>query len=503
MRRIVLFFGIFWAVCSFSNVRLMLVGDSITRGVKSGDDLGFRNDFYDSLKSRAYPVDWVGIFGASPLQGHFKAGARISDMYPGPGGNNSLDAASSLDPFRPHVVMVHLGSNDVFSQDEIAPYSLDGGRTFQAETVSGRMAVFLSYLLQWKYGPRGGELRYLFVSKIIPRLDCGDRVSIFNGELERIFQDSEAGRIPAIPAGSLKLFDQYASFDPARMLDPDGIHPNDAGYAHMAGIFFNAFQTLPMKLEKISGDGQDTGVDCELPEPLEVRMLNGSGEGVAGVRVRIEVVSGSASPVGSAQANTDSSGLAKLKLKMGGKGEAELRVSGDDLFGSAVFFTATAGIFARIQGVVTTAAQSAPVPRVRIEWAEKGTCIDSTLADGRFNSRTPLGESVTLRPVKDRFSDMPENAILEGDAEIVTRSLAGLKPLSSGGQRAADVNGDGKITAFDAFQIARYAAGFHPPDSVRIGEWIFLPDSRTYQPILGNWNGQNFSGILIGDVGGN
>ncbi|HEX8399812.1 MAG TPA: dockerin type I domain-containing protein, partial [Pyrinomonadaceae bacterium] len=69
---------------------------------------------------------------------------------------------------------------------------------------------------------------------------------------------------------------------------------------------------------------------------------------------------------------------------------------------------------------------------------------------------------------------------------------------------AADANGDGNITPFDATLILRYiAAGASNANTGQVGNWKFDPVSRPYQPLNNSVSGENYTAILIGEVNGN
>ena len=87
------------AASSISQNRIMLVGDSITRGLGSTDELGFRDALYDSLLSVSYPFSFVGGSGTEPFLGHFKGGIHVSDLYDGPGGTGDFNNDGHMDLF--------------------------------------------------------------------------------------------------------------------------------------------------------------------------------------------------------------------------------------------------------------------------------------------------------------------------------------------------------------------------------------------------------------------
>ncbi|MFQ6092080.1 MAG: choice-of-anchor D domain-containing protein [bacterium] len=109
------------------------------------------------------------------------------------------------------------------------------------------------------------------------------------------------------------------------------------------------------------------------------------------------------------------------------------------------------------------------------------------------------GLGYAVRPSKD--GDW-RDALAAYDASLVTRSIVGLETLSDHQRIAADVTGNGTVSALDASQILQFVVGI--TDGFGIGkDWTFLPESRDYPVLDGDYAGQDFIGILYGDVSGN
>ena len=122
--------------------------------------------------------------------------------------------------------------------------------------------------------------------------------------------------------------------------------------------------------------------------------------------------------------------------------------------------------------------------------------------------------SYTIKPSKPGGSN---GAITSNDAARVAQGVSGAVDFASQNQRfAADVSGNGGVTSNDAALIARFAAGLTGTGNA--GQWKFfvtgapspLPtapqtydDSRTYASVTSNVTGEDFVGILVGEVSGN
>jgi protocatechuate 3,4-dioxygenase beta subunit len=222
----------------------MPVGNSITDGrYGSSDGLGFRNDLYARLRDAGLSFDFVGGTGTPPYEGYFFPGARIEELYIGGFGTGARDIAPDMNNYAPEYILLHIGTNNISNTETAAPYSNDRGQTF-LNTASGKLAELLAYLARWKTGAYGSSLKKIVLCKIIPKVAYPDQIALFNQEVAKIVTDSEQGRIPTIPAGTLYLVDQYSPFDVATMMSADGIHPNDVGYSKMADVYFNALASI-------------------------------------------------------------------------------------------------------------------------------------------------------------------------------------------------------------------------------------------------------------------
>lgn len=91
--------------------------------------------------------------------------------------------------------------------------------------------------------------------------------------------------------------------------------------------------------------------------------------------------------------------------------------------------------------------------------------------------------------------------ITSADAAKVAQYVAGVAPLVGNQPLVADVSGNGVVTSFDAGEIANFVV--HASPAGRTGTWKFLPDSITYPAMTASITGQNYVGLLLGEVSGN
>ena len=127
------------------------------------------------------------------------------------------------------------------------------------------------------------------------------------------------------------------------------------------------------------------------------------------------------------------------------------------------------------------------------------TQTTTTDANGDYSFNVPTGNDYTLTPSK--VDDVGALHIESADASKAARFVAGLDVPTANQIIAADADGDGILTSFDAALIARYAAGL--PNFGIVGTWKFVPVNRSYSSLAANQSAQNFTAILVGDTDGN
>lgn len=88
------------------------------------------------------------------------------------------------------------------------------------------------------------------------------------------------------------------------------------------------------------------------------------------------------------------------------------------------------------------------------------------------------------------------------DAAIVARAILGLDTLEQVEQIVADVDLDSKLTLLDAAYILQYSLGKSSVAEMGIGDWIFMPTSRSYKSLSAALENQNFTQIIFGNADG-
>jgi lysophospholipase L1-like esterase len=193
-----------------SILRIMPLGDSITYGVGSTDGAGYRARLERRLIAAGFRVDFVGSRDAGPPdmdgdnEGH--SGWTISRM--------ARKVDRWLAAYRPDVVLLHIGTNDV---------RLNGYRNGAAK----RLGVLLNRIR------RDRPAALILVARIVGSRQSGLQrwINAYNRNVWRM--------VAARDDPLLHLVDQAAVRAP-------WLHPNDAGYAAMADTWFTALSaTVP------------------------------------------------------------------------------------------------------------------------------------------------------------------------------------------------------------------------------------------------------------------
>ncbi len=208
--------------------RIMASGDSITVGAQSTDTGGYRVSLFHLALENQRQMTFVGPSGAGP---DMVDGVLFPEAHDGHNGYviDTFDTRKGLLPlmeqnladFQPHIVLLMIGSNDINSNLDLA----------NAPT---RMAALLDLI-----GESAPET-FLVVAALIPtredELDAA--IEVFNRALEDLVAERQKeGR-------HILMVNMYSAFraNPSWRTDWlfDGLHPNDAGYAVMADVWYEA-----------------------------------------------------------------------------------------------------------------------------------------------------------------------------------------------------------------------------------------------------------------------
>ncbi len=194
--------------------RVMPAGDSITYGSASG--VNYRTELWRRLMlDPAVKPDFVGsvVIGNLPDQqneGH--PGWRIDQLA---GSMNGF-----LDTYRPDVVLLHIGTNDL-------------NQNFDVANAPARLAALIDQITARV--PQASVI----VASIIPAADAAieSRIRTYNAAIPGLVQArANAGK-------KVSYLDMHAVLTTADLAD--ALHPNDAGYLKMGVAWHGAMQALP------------------------------------------------------------------------------------------------------------------------------------------------------------------------------------------------------------------------------------------------------------------
>jgi lysophospholipase L1-like esterase len=192
------------------SLRVMPLGDSITAGVQSSDNNGYRDELYNALEDAAREghVNFVGSVRRGTMsdrdnEGH--PGERIDQI--------AGYAECSVPRYQPNVITLHAGTND-FDQ------------TYKLSTAPRRMKALIEQVLA------DSPKAVVVVAKVIPTAKPGmqPRIDAFNAKLPGIVSDLRADgkHVVLTDTSDVKVGDGLQ----------DDSHPNDTGYAKL-GYDFN------------------------------------------------------------------------------------------------------------------------------------------------------------------------------------------------------------------------------------------------------------------------
>ncbi len=211
---------------SASPWQVMPLGDSITQGDTTY--ASYRRPLWKALQAAGFNVDFVGsqhtIHGGNPPhvdfdtdhEGHW--GWRTDEIL------QRIEQWAEI--YKPDMVLVHLGSNDLFQGQSPQSTLAEIRSIIEAVRLSQPMSLFL-------------------IAQIIPTIDLGlnKRIKEMNTGLHTLAKEMYTEASP------IHLVDQNTSFDPSAHTY-DGVHPNTEGEAVMADLWFTKLKTLLLSTPK-------------------------------------------------------------------------------------------------------------------------------------------------------------------------------------------------------------------------------------------------------------
>ena len=201
-------------------VRIMPLGNSITQGVHGAtDDAGYRNDLAELLDAQGIDYDFVGSR---------RNGRGFDRDHEGHSGFRADELLAELGGYLrrnpPNLILLHIGTNDISelqspqsTADEIGQI-VDEIRRFDADIVT-------------------------ILASVVPRRDGKDReTSRLNSRIRTLVAAKQAAGYNLRYAAMNEAFKRNSNWKNAYL--DDNVHPNDTGYALMAGVWFDAITAV-------------------------------------------------------------------------------------------------------------------------------------------------------------------------------------------------------------------------------------------------------------------
>ncbi|MEU2913392.1 ricin-type beta-trefoil lectin domain protein [Streptomyces massasporeus] len=193
-------------------LRVMPLGDSITWGVGSSTGNGYRGPLWDRLAADGHPLDFVGTLRGGSMsdpdnQGH--SGYRIDQI--------AALADASLTRYRPNVVTLHIGTNDL-------------DRSYEVSTATARLKSLVGQITA-----AAPDATVLVASLVVSTSGSEERYrAAYNQAIPQIVSEARA-------AGKRVAYVDMSSLTTADLAD--ALHPNDSGYQKMADAFHRGVRT--------------------------------------------------------------------------------------------------------------------------------------------------------------------------------------------------------------------------------------------------------------------
>ena len=197
----------------FPGVRIQTVGDSITEGGM------YRLPLITLLNSTGCRYDMVGSRETGWAKGwdgdHQGYGGATAYWLVDDGIGLGQEMSSAFAIYRPDIVLLHIGTNDLWNTERDPTTIAEFVRTLIFKIRAGRADTDI------------------YLAQIIPGQPFD--VTEYNRQLQRIAQETTTAASPVI------LVDMTTNFDPNSDTS-DGVHPNPNGGEKMALNWFNAMQ---------------------------------------------------------------------------------------------------------------------------------------------------------------------------------------------------------------------------------------------------------------------
>lgn len=215
-----------YSPCAASPCKVLPFGDSITHGLQSSDNGGYRSQLFKLVVAANQTLTFVGSQSSGPgtvssvtfpknHEGH--DGFTVDSGYStyGTAGISSLIPSPAFSTL-PDIVLLHIGTNDITSTGSASA------------TTATRLDGLLGKIVT------AAPKALIVVAQITP-------VSWTSGDLNT-YNSKIPGLVQARAAQGQHIISVDMSQMPKSGLATDGVHPNDQGYSYMAGVWYAAIK---------------------------------------------------------------------------------------------------------------------------------------------------------------------------------------------------------------------------------------------------------------------
>jgi hypothetical protein len=207
--------------------KILPLGDSITHGFASSDDAGYRSQLFKLIVAANQRSTFTGSLANGPTAVAGQTFPRMHEGHDGwtidpgfssfgAGGISSLVPSPAFDG-KPHIVLLHIGTNDTNAMD------------------TANMSTRLEGLLDKIALAAPSSL--VVLAQITPLGYTSAALTAYNAKIPGIVQSHAAKgqHVVGVDMSKMPVPADIAS---------DNVHPNDQGYAYMAGIWYAAIKDL-------------------------------------------------------------------------------------------------------------------------------------------------------------------------------------------------------------------------------------------------------------------
>jgi lysophospholipase L1-like esterase len=220
--------------------KILPFGDSITEGVRSSDNAGYRSQLFKLVVAAKQKVTFTGSLAAGPTlvsgqtfprmhEGH--AGWTIDpglSEFSGYGGISSLVPSPALNG-KPHIILLHIGANELFPTQDAAGMAMRLNALVDKIAAAVPNALIVLAQITPVGSTNGGHTQ--------AQVDAANATqALYNSKIPSIIQAQVAKKRHIIGVDMSKM--------PLNGLTTASVHPNDQGYAYMAGIWYAAIKDL-------------------------------------------------------------------------------------------------------------------------------------------------------------------------------------------------------------------------------------------------------------------